>query len=111
MDGIDEGMWTGSAAYEVSKSGGGRSVSRANGKKRRLVGLSHGMEVVPIRIPPFSVFVGRGDMFQAGAGYEDYELKGMKLWYQTYVRPKDVKGKEGIRVNRNFAPGFKEMEK
>ena len=37
-----------------------------------LVGVSKGIKVVRVLIPPFSMFVGRGDMFHFGAGFNDY---------------------------------------
>ena len=86
------------------------AVSMARGRKRKLSGLSHGMEVVPIKIPPYSVFVGRGDMFHAGAGYDDYITKGTNVRYHMYLVPDKVKLLDAIHLDSTFTPEFRTLE-
>ena len=41
-------------------------------------------------IPPFSVFVGRGDLFHAGSDHQDYSGNDGRLRYHVYVKPEDL---------------------
>jgi len=68
--------------------------------------LSRGMVVNMIRIPPYSIFVGRGDVFHAGHGFDDYEEDSGMLRYHMYFVPDGVSLPDGVHLLHAFRPTF-----
>lgn len=75
-----------------------------------LVGMSKGMKVVRVLIPPFSMFVGRGDMFHCGAGFDDYPGDSGLLRYHLYFVPESVSLPDGVHLLCEFQPTFQYEE-
>ena len=61
-----------------------------------------------VKIPPFSVFVGRGDLTHAGAAYEDSQVKEGLIRYHLYFAPRGVRIEDGVHRFGEFRPRFEE---
>ena len=72
--------------------------------------LSKGMQVVKVRIPPNSIFIGRGDSFHAGASHEDLRCEGISLRYHVYIRKVGHEIPDGIHLLPTFQPRFVDLE-
>lgn len=72
------------------------------------VNPSKSCDVELISIPPFSIMVGRGDLFHAGAAYEDSTLKSHLLRYHMYFIPNNYSLPDGVFLAHTFKPNFLE---
>lgn len=75
--------------------------------EKALRSVSQGMVCSMVNIPPFSVFVGRGDMFHCGAAFDDYPGDSGQLRYHLYFIPKGVQLADSVHLNTNFRPRFR----
>lgn len=79
----------------------------ATAEEKSLQALSRSLKAVKVIIPPFSIFVGRGDMFHAGAAFEDYDTDSESLRYRLYFVPENRKLTDQVYLQRLFNPEFK----
>jgi len=59
-----------------------------------------------VRIPPFSIFFGRGDTFHAGAGFGDSPTQDGLIRYHLYFVPVGVDLPDGVHLFPTFNPKF-----
>ena len=64
------------------------------------------MEVKKVRIPPFSVFFGRGDVWHAGGSYEDGYMQRETFRYHMYLVPKGYALPDAVHRRKGFTPRF-----
>ena len=76
------------------------------GSHRRMRILSMSMEVKKVRIPPFSVFFGRGDVWHAGGSYEDGYMQRETFRYHMYLVPKGYALPDAVHRRKGFTPRF-----
>ena len=79
----------------------------ASARTGTLGSVSRGMVCGMVNIPPFSIFVGRGDVFHCGAGFDDYLGDSGQLRYHLYFVPKDKHLPDGVHLNMDFKPRFR----
>ncbi|KAI0556883.1 hypothetical protein FGB62_382g03 [Gracilaria domingensis] len=71
---------------------------------RKLRALSRVTKVGLVEIPPKSIFVGRGDVFHAGSGSEDFPISGGCIRYHTYFIPEGYSLPDAVHLNHRFQP-------
>jgi hypothetical protein len=95
VSGTEEGQWSAreNPSYFIMVSGGDsfpiyvwpQSHSLGNGNGRVVRRFSAEMPCKIITVPPYSVFVGRGDLVHAGAGSEQETRKSTMPMYNTRI--------------------------
>jgi len=71
--------------------------------------LSKAVHAKLVTIPPFSVFIGRGDLFHAGPSEEDVrECKNGSLRYHLYFAPKGDSLPDAVHNVKDFRPPFED---
>lgn len=90
------------------------SVKRVSFENARALG--RGSVERKVYIPPYSVFVGRGDLFHAGYGMEGFSPNGrlvygkQSLRYHIYCVPEEYELPNGIHTLKQFSDGVTQME-
>lgn len=79
----------------------------AASSERDVCNLSRGTRVVMIKIPPLSIFVGRGDLYHAGASYDDSPSQSGLMRYHMYLAPDDYRLSDAVNYHPHFNPRFK----
>ena len=75
----------------------------------RMAALGKNLEARMVTIPPFSIFVGRGDLYHAGPAYADYHEEDVRegsIRYHLYGVPWFVKLSDGVHNVKEFKPKF-----
>ena len=72
--------------------------------------LAKGTYARKVMIQPFSVLIGRGDLFHGGAGHDDFPNPTIRgcLRYHMYFVPHDRTLVDGIHLVEDFAPGYED---
>lgn len=70
--------------------------------------LSKGVHAIKVIIPPWSVFIGRGDLFHSSGGFGDVANDNGQLRYHIYILPEDVDIPCIMKTVAGFNPPFKE---
>ncbi|CDF33894.1 hypothetical protein CHC_T00008299001 [Chondrus crispus] len=76
-------------------------------EEKSLQALSTSLKAVKVIIPPFSIFVGRGDMLHAEGAFEDHVTGNHKLHYSLYFVPENRKLTKLGYCQHKFNPEFK----
>lgn len=69
--------------------------------------LSRGSVAGRVRIPPYSIFVGRGDLFHGGAAAQDSSMKDGDLRYHLYFVPHSHALPNAVHLMSKFQPVFR----
>lgn len=72
--------------------------------------LSKALRAVKIIIPPWSIFIGRGDLFHAAPAFGDVANDNGQLRYYVYILPENIHIPESIYMLRGFNPSTEENE-
>lgn len=81
------------------------------GTAKEIRAFSKAAKLKKIIIPPYSLFIGRGDLTHAGAGFGDSSVPNGLLRYHIYFAPRGVRIEDGVHRIGIFRPRFEEGER
>ena len=80
----------------------------ANASDEDVEALSRATYASLVKIPTFSIFVGRGDIFHAGAAFNDSPSRANLIRYHMYFVPAGHELPDGVHLISEFTPRFDE---